>query len=374
MKKTAGKGIPGIIVACLFGMSSSVFSQNPVVNRDPAQKGTWNFNPALVWSVSEAGEDILPPNGFTAVAENGRIFYYDDQSSCVHAFDPAGKHLFSFGRKGEGPGEFKFAWDMKATADTLAVNDTQRYQIFDQNGKFRNTVQSPGEGEGVVSETLLLYSLEEENSQSLFLYNVQDQSKVLLKKMSAPARLMAEGGGLRLRVRDANMVTGIYTASRSGRIVFGQSEQYKLFIADSDGKIVSSFEIQNRNRPTIPEAYKLGRYSRLKVNGAPVTKSMLEQLIRGIPDQGPYFNKIKILRDSGILVMLPEYENRQRREFDLFSAEGTYLYRCVLDMPDGMEFNENAWDIQGDSLVMFTEGPDDEGSLKKFKIRLPPLQ
>lgn len=360
------KGVLSLGLICLLPLLA--FSQEAVRNPDKPAKGIWNAGPELVWSVDEAKGEILSPDGVVALTETGMVFYFDDAAARVHAFDAKGTALFSFGRKGEGPGEFKNVWGMSVQGDTLVVYDQQCYHLYDLKGGFLKTIRSPGESEGLVTPDLLLCSLEEETSQSLFIHKLSDQSKKLLKRMKSPTRLTAEGGGLRLRVRDRNMIDALYAASAKGRIVFGQSAEYHFFITDQNGTLKGSFGIPDRKPPLIPQAYKEGRYVNLKVNGATVSPGMLSQLTKGLPDKGPFFNQV-IIDDQGlILVMLPEYQDDFRRQLDLFSPDGRYLYRGIIEMPKQMPFN-NAWSLRGDCLVMFTEGPDDEGTLKKFRIR-----
>jgi len=72
-----------------------------------------------------------------AVAKNGDIYALDKE--CVRVFDKTGKHLFNFGRKGEGPGEFKIGIDMTMDLQgNIYLRDSgiQRVSVFSAAGKF----------------------------------------------------------------------------------------------------------------------------------------------------------------------------------------------------------------------------------------------
>ncbi len=62
--------------------------------------------------------------------------YAFDSKSKIYVFDMKGKTLRSFGRKGEGPGEFKFLADIMPLKDKLYATDSSRKIVtFDLQGK-----------------------------------------------------------------------------------------------------------------------------------------------------------------------------------------------------------------------------------------------
>ncbi|MCP4158074.1 MAG: hypothetical protein GY757_60785 [bacterium] len=76
----------------------------PVVeNDDKPAKGDWDFQMEKEWTVSTAGEDVLVHPASLNFDEAGNLYLLDHKHGKVFAFDPAGKHLHTFGKKGEGP-------------------------------------------------------------------------------------------------------------------------------------------------------------------------------------------------------------------------------------------------------------------------------
>jgi len=361
-------------VAVLIAIPLFLGAETHIVNPAEPLNGVWQFKPVQEWSVEEAGEEIISSVEFINIHRNGTIYFFDYQNHKVVALDLQGKKLFAFGRKGEGPGEIKSAWDMSLVGDQVAVHDAGSYHLFDLKGNYIKTIKYSGESEGLISPAMMLKSEETQDGQSLSIIKFKDKSAVLLKKVASPTKLLAQGGGIRLRVRDANVVTGLKTACRHNTIIFGQSAQYKLYVANPSGKILRSFEVKGRSRPEIPEEYKASRFNRLKLNGSLLGKGMINQLVKCMPDRGPYFTGVLIHETGLVLVMRPEYTNKHGRHFDIFSPAGKYLYSGVMELPDKMEFNMHSFAISGSTLVMFTRGRDDEEmALKKFRINIPPL-
>ena len=68
-------------------------------------------------------------------------FYVSDGygNARVHKYSPEGKHLFSWGESGTGPGEFNIAHNIATDKDGwvyVADRENHRVQIFDKTGKF----------------------------------------------------------------------------------------------------------------------------------------------------------------------------------------------------------------------------------------------
>lgn len=91
---------------------------------------------------------------------DGSVAVADDYSGEVRLFDAAGTHLRSFGRLGEGPGEFSSLWLMwSLPGDSLWVGDyrPQRYHLYSATGEWIRTATldpvypDPTRGGGVLA-------------------------------------------------------------------------------------------------------------------------------------------------------------------------------------------------------------------------------
>ena len=92
----------------------------------------------------DAAENDLSPISFIAVATNGTIAVSQQQDRQVRFFNASGKFLGSFGRGGQGPGEFMRLGRMVWLADTLAINDgsNRRYTLISPSRDFVRTVST----------------------------------------------------------------------------------------------------------------------------------------------------------------------------------------------------------------------------------------
>ena len=98
---------------------------------------------------------------------------------------------------------------------------------------------------------------------------------------------------------------------------------------------------------------------------------MIKQLMKTMPDQCTYFNRIWV-DDTGLIhVFIPDMANDQVQEIDIFSSQGEYLYRAKLKLPDGYRFQRNTYVFKDQYLYVFTEDQDGEVKLIKYTIQLP---
>lgn len=134
-----------------------------IVASDPlASEATCSLSdePTFLLGDSEADES----EWFTRVLgvarlSDGSIAVADEYFAEVRIFDAAGTHLRSFGRLGEGPGEFANLWLMwRLPGDSLLVGDyrPQRYHLYSPTGEWIRTATldpvylNPTRGGGVL--------------------------------------------------------------------------------------------------------------------------------------------------------------------------------------------------------------------------------
>lgn len=68
---------------------------------------------------------------------DGRIYVADAKAGKIHVFDPTGKRLLSFGRRGQGPGEFDFPHAVAVTGGRIYVKERDsRILTFDPGGVY----------------------------------------------------------------------------------------------------------------------------------------------------------------------------------------------------------------------------------------------
>ena len=93
--------------------------------------------------------------GFDA---EGKLYIFDNRAARIHVVAPDGKHLRTFGRTGEGPGEFQRADGLAVMRDgRLVVADRRHraYHIFAADGEFERMVRmAPEPGDLRITDLL----------------------------------------------------------------------------------------------------------------------------------------------------------------------------------------------------------------------------
>ncbi len=76
----------------------------------------------------------------TALSPKGELYISDGYGNArVHVYDPSGKHRFSWGGPGTGPGEFNLPHNITCDDDGwvyVADRESHRVQVFDGKGKY----------------------------------------------------------------------------------------------------------------------------------------------------------------------------------------------------------------------------------------------
>lgn len=93
-----------------------------------------------------AGSDLFGAIAHAVRLSNGHIAVADRHAQEVRVFDDAGDHVLTFGRLGEGPGEFTTLWSIAELAgDTIAAVDPSggRVSLFSSAGVFGRSFPIP---------------------------------------------------------------------------------------------------------------------------------------------------------------------------------------------------------------------------------------
>jgi DNA-binding beta-propeller fold protein YncE len=86
----------------------------------------------------EFGGGILQrPTGVVRDAAGGRVFVADTSAHDIKVFDDEGRHLATWGQRGDGPGELNYPTYLTLNEGVLVVSDSMnaRVQGFDRDGK-----------------------------------------------------------------------------------------------------------------------------------------------------------------------------------------------------------------------------------------------
>jgi hypothetical protein len=111
-----------------------------VTNPDKSLNGEWDFKYEKIWEIEGCGDDPLALVQKFSIHDNGDIYLFDRRHFTFFVLDQNGKLKFSFGRRGEGPGEIKYMLSFFLVGDSLVVSDMGKVHYFGLDGKFKKSV------------------------------------------------------------------------------------------------------------------------------------------------------------------------------------------------------------------------------------------
>lgn len=109
------------------------------VTADPSQVARWHLRRQYMLAEQGTGRRPLFEDVTDVVSlASGELVVADGQARTLHLFDSAGFHLSSYGRRGEGPGEFMRLGRVSAVEDSIFVYDRVRrmLQVFHPDAGF----------------------------------------------------------------------------------------------------------------------------------------------------------------------------------------------------------------------------------------------
>jgi hypothetical protein len=294
----------------------------------------------------------------------------------ILVFAADGKFLFSFGRRGEGPGEFKTAFNLFLFKDRLIVPDSGRLHIFSKTGAFTRSVFAGSMifPRAFIDENRFVHVDEElvdkPSGCSLEIFDLEKKESKPILELPAEEKLTASSGGMVVMIKDSKTKPGIVLDYRDNHLFFGRSDKYRIKKTDLAGKEIFAFTLAGRKKREITQAYKRKRFENMTVNNARMPETMIDQMVKSIPDEAPFFNRIMVEKSGLIYVFVSDPVKESDQEIDIFSPTGKYLYHAEIKAPNnyiiksGLTFKNN-------ELYFFAEDEEGEGKLLKFTINMP---
>ncbi len=367
-----------IVFLVLFGITLSA-DDAVVTNKDKPLKGDWDFKPEKIWEVGNAGDSLLVEIRQFRVDDAGRVYVLEGKQLKIHVFSPEGKHLFSFGQKGEGPGEFKFIFTFFLLDDLLIVPDMGRFHYFEKkNGNYLKTIALQSSGmfpRAFIDKDRFLTIAPKEDEKSeidkvvMFDLNTKQRSPVAQIGAEKPTKMESNTGGRRMSISisDSSLNPTLVLYQKGDMLYLAKSDHYLVKAIGLKGKKKFSFSLEGRIRKKVSEEYKKSRLDGIVLNGMKLPPDMKKQMIAGTPDIATYFSGIDGDDKGNIYVFPSDPGNNSSSAMDVFSPKGKYLYRAVFRAPEGYTLNSGIT-IKGDYLYTVLNDDEDEPKVVKFKI------
>jgi hypothetical protein len=369
-----------ILMISLLIPSWVTITGSVIKNPDQPQNGKWNCKPEKAWEMDAIGDDILGDVRYMKVDQKGNLYIAESKQRKFYVLEPGGKLLSSFGRQGEGPGEFKWLDNFFIINDYLIVPDMANIHYLSRKGDFIKDV-NPGKmmfSRIFIDENRLVklsyLSFQKKNEPNYIeLYNLET------KKSNKLARLKSEEGVLKYSKGATNIVLRVRRtkpemvfAADSQALFYGNNDLYQINKIDFNGKPLLSFSIEGRKKNSISQDAKLNHFrNRVRIFDN-LPKDAVKEMLKQVPDQSPYFHQILIDKKGRIYVLLIDLEHQNQQAVDIFSPAGKYLYHTVIDLSENFErIIVLAFSFARGELFAFAEDEEGERQLVKYKINLP---
>ncbi len=375
----------GILVALIV---FSFYLSSEVKNPDKPLKGDWDFKLKKVWEVRAAGKNVFARVDGIVTANNGALIVFDSKKGINHIFSNEGKYITSFGPRGEGPGEIRDQEHSFFVNDRIVIPDINKIHYFATDGSHIKSVVIKGRrhrpsfflNENEFVTATVIPQDAPDGIGDISIIDVGSGKRTIIKKFS-----IFKGGTAGKGAHEIHLVVNALTpmmifgydhnsSPRSKRFYYGMSDTYMINVANISGKVLDSFSLDRKKRKISTEAKKV-RFKRL-YQSEPA--DVVDKLIKSLPDEATYFNRIEII-DGLIYVFEPylEYYTRHQ-QVDIFSQEGKYLFRAFIKPGENLNIifsHFNNFVIKNGHLYIVLEDEYKEGEIliAKYKIVLPEL-
>ncbi len=350
-----------LLILCGYAKNIDSQTAHPKITENPLK-----VELLLKIGSDKENEDFFNPYSF-AVDSEGRIFILDTGNSRIQCFSPEGKFLFSFARRGQGPGELtNNARKIKILEDgNIYIIDSlpRRINVYNRNGRFISSWKTQ---KGIYDDIELIDSkyylsnlkLREDN-KPIHIYSKSgtiegaigfliEPEKGLLQKVSAAQNVSLDEFFCRARF------TNIIKNSKK-EILFSQKAPYRLIKYNTEGQVL---------KDTVGEVeFGISKYfSIFHQKGVPRIKAHFPL---------PTFFSPIIRDDDSILV---PFLNKERDIFyiDLYDQNVTLITRFT--MPNQIAVpkeNESIRQIHIDNnnnLYCLISSAENPAQLRKYRL------
>lgn len=287
------------------------------------------------------------------VDKDGNIYVADMSNFRVQKFDKNGKYLLTFGRQGQGPGEFDqptIVHVEEKSGNIYVLDRSLTIEIFTPDGKPARSIRSERvifsfkvTNEGTI---IALISAGSNMTPIHRLSKIGRDDKSTQNYIEVPCTPSTlHKDGRTLPIYTGHELDLQFDLMNERFLVFGYSKEYELTIADLAGKVV------NRIR-------KDGPYPKFT---AKEKEKKIFKLIP-LPEFKPYFYTIYTDEMDRIYVQrnkTMQEEGNFQKEIEVFSRDGYFLYRTKL--PKYTHVIRNGY--------LYALEVNDDEIVKRFKIK-----
>jgi len=255
------------------------------------------------------------------VDDDGNIYVLDRRHCRLFKFNPYGALITTIGKRGDGFGEFEDPLQMVINKEgKIFVRDKKlkRITVFSADGTYHDLIKYTHLD--VVDfyphgRDKILFVYREEQQLKIGVFN--DRSELLKEIIQLPVYKTFTIGVNDYKVPDYFSGRPYWAFSPSGEILAGSTENYKIDIYDTDGKLKKSIE----------RAYTPG-----KITEKEVEWYIKRYKIRGkerdsiiLPEFKTPFDRVYVTRPGENWVRTMKNISEPQKVYDIFNNEGKFI-------------------------------------------------
>jgi hypothetical protein len=356
-----------------------------IKNPDNPLKGKWDFKCEKIWQLEGYNDDLLAQVHQVSVHDNGDIYLFDRTHFKFFVFDKSGKPKFTFGKKGEGPGEIKVMLGFFQVGNNIIVSDMGKIHYFGLDGKYLKSISTSS----TIGMAPLLFIDENRlvktrpsldilsGTEALEIFNLIAKTTLYLDGKPVPDDQKNVDRGTRIIIRAGNSGNESrisYVAGKApGKLLWGKNDTYLIRSCDYSGKEQLAFSVEGRKLKKITREFKEKSVARMRIrtSGEPSVEEIKKRMMSRIPDESTYFSQIETGANGLIYVYVSDAVRENGRGIDIFSQAGKYLYQADIDFPEAQVIAGNGLVFKGDFLYVLVEEKSGDLSFRKYSIKNP---
>jgi len=299
----------------------------------------------------------LIPYGCVDTDAEGNICVLDNDAYKVFVFDSKGRRLKSFGRKGQGPGEFQAPTCLKTMSDGSIeiVDDAARKLLqFGPDGtllKEESLAHLPEFARPALDAEggIVAMSTEFGPRTKLGLIRIPPSLKKEVRFADAETHPVFDGSTLNIFFPQFE-----FTVTASGSVIWGFQDKYSLTVSSFDGRVVRKIE-KDYDPIVLTEATAQARVKRLFAGRA----SPANLKIVHPPFYWPFYALIADEKGR-LMARTPEKTADGKSMHDIFDEKGRFLGRLAL-LGEAV-----LW--KSDQLFVVEENPGSGQVLRRYRV------
>lgn len=286
---------------------------------------------------NENDENYIFYRGLDVAVDNeGNIFALDNGYNRIQKFDKNGRYLMTIGRKGQGPGEFQgLSGAFIDSENSLYVDQGHSISVFDNKGKYIRSIPLgthifsfgiTADG-NIIATTYTIIATK--ISDDIFLFDSVGKRLKILATFPNPRVVPAGGIALGAKNSWAFYLSFCPITEKIG--VYGFSSEYKLYLIDSSGNIVSIIEKEEiPEPPTKKDKERVidDEIEFLKKHGMLIPKNEIEKAYPFPPHKAFFYGLMT--DDLGNIYVSKISTIKKELSWDFFNPKGYYLYKVIM--------------------------------------------